>query len=106
LPGIAVLDGIPVYRLPFARVIESGRPGDILAPARLRGIELAHVVDGGRVQRYVDIGLLVRPTRAPAPAASPHVSVHGIVDGLGPIGLTSRSALPSRGPLLPVPEER
>lgn len=95
-PRAELIDGIPVYRFPFAQIVQSGHPGSILRLAsRLRDVEEAHGIDARHVHGFGDIGawfLLRIHQRRPRPLA---VSVHGAMDGAGPIGRTGQRLLRS-----------
>lgn len=79
-PTSSVVDGVPVYRLPFLAATRSPRPGPILeVSARLREIEEDHHVTLRHVHG-LDFGMFFvwrRHQRAPLPLA---ISVHGTLD--------------------------
>jgi len=87
-----LIEGVPVYRLPFGRTLESGQPGEILRLAsRLRDIEVTHGVDARHIHGFGDSGLwfVIRDhQRRPCPLA---VTVHGTVDQLPNFDLVARA---------------
>jgi glycosyltransferase involved in cell wall biosynthesis len=87
LPESSVIDGIPVYRIPFALATVSAKPGEMLeAMRRLRQIEDDHDVTIRHIQGFGDIGLwfaMRAHSQRPLPLA---VTVHGTFEYLGALG--------------------
>lgn len=94
LAPFEVIDGIPVYRMPFALAMLSANPAEILEVShRIRGIEADHEVTIRHLQGYGDIALwyaLRAHRRRPLPLA---VSVHGTFEWVGRLGPSAREFL-------------
>src|SRR5947208_9984374 len=79
-PSSSVVDGVPVYRLPFVAAAHSNKPASILdVTRRLRDIETEHDVDLRHVHGldYNMFFVWRRQQRAPLPLV---ISVHGTLD--------------------------
>ncbi|MBM3672582.1 MAG: glycosyltransferase family 4 protein [Actinobacteria bacterium] len=91
---VEVLDGIPVYRIPFDLPMHSAKPAGILEAAhRIRMIEADHEVRIRHVHGFGDIGLwyaLRAHQRRPLPLV---VSVHGTFESLGRLAPSAEKLL-------------
>ena len=93
-PKTSVVDGVPVYRLPFVAAARSSNPAAILdVTDRLRDIEAQHDVTLRHVHG-LDFGMLFvwrRHQRAPLPLV---ISVHGTLESAPPFNrITTRMLL-------------